>query len=100
MSTNKPNTLAKMLKEKKERDELHVFEAMSIDELQDAVNDMAVQLRDAKIALRNKTLSGLMVAIEAKKEADADVAGELKRLGYRSSRTLNDPFQVFYERYL
>ena len=96
MSTNKPDTLAKMLQEKKERDESNVFvDAMSIDELQDAVDEMTIQLRDTKTALRNKKLSGLRAAIEAKKEADADVKGELQRLGYSSTwNSLNDPVSL------
>ncbi len=101
MSTNKLDSIVKIVKEQKEVNEPTVFEAMSIDELQDAVNEMATQLRDAKVALRNKKLSGLKIAIEVKKEADADVAEELKRLGYHYSyRTLGDPARTFYERYI
>ena len=77
---------------------LNVFESMSDDELQDAVNEMAVQLRDANVALRNKKLSGLKAAIEARKEADADVAEELKRLGYNESSLY--PFHDLNDRYL
>ena len=71
-----------------------VFESMSIEELQETVEEMSVQLRDAKAALKNKRLSGVRAAIEARREADADLTEELRKIGYKTgSRSLFvDPF--------
>ena len=59
-----------------------VFDGMSVDELQDAVEQMSAELKSAKIALRDKRLSGVRAAIEARREADADLNEELRKIGY------------------
>tara|TARA_R110002020_G_C15956688_1_gene746168 strand:- start:250 stop:495 length:246 start_codon:yes stop_codon:yes gene_type:complete len=63
-------------------EEVNVFESMSVEELQQTVEEMSVQLRDAKVALKNKRLSGVRAAIEARREADADLTEELRKIGY------------------
>jgi len=75
-------------------EEGNVFESMSVEELQETVEEMSVQLRDAKAALKNKRLSGVRAAIEARREADADLTEELRKIGYKTgSRSLFvDPF--------
>ena len=71
-----------------------VFESMSVEELQETVEEMSVQLRDAKVALKNRRLSGVRAAIEARREADSDLTEELRKIGYKTgSRSLFvDPF--------
>ena len=74
-----------------------VFDGMSVDELQDAVEQMSAELRNAKIALREKKLSGVRVALEARREADAELSEELRKIGYRTgSKSLffTDPFSA------
>ena len=75
-------------------EEGNVFESMSVEELQETVEEMSVQLRDAKVALKNRRLSGVRAAIEARREADADLTEELRKIGYKTgSRSLFvDPF--------
>ena len=75
-------------------EEGNVFESMSVEELQETVEEMSVQLRDAKVALKNKRLSGVRSAIEARRDADADLTEELRKIGYKTgSRSLFvDPF--------
>jgi chaperonin GroEL (HSP60 family) len=69
--------------------ETNVFDSMSVDELQDAVEQMSADLRNAKIALRDKRLSGVRAALEARREADADLNEELRKIGHRAgSRSL------------
>ena len=64
--------------------ETNVFDSMSVDELQDAVEQMSADLRNAKIALRDKRLSGVRAALEARREADADLNEELRKIGHRA----------------
>ena len=81
--------------------EPNVFNGMSVEELQDAVEQMSAELRDAKIALRDKRLSGVRAALEARREADADLNEELRKFGHRAgSRSLfiADPFSNRYGR--
>ena len=61
---------------------LTVFDGMSVDELQDAVDQMSTELRDAKIALKNKRLAGVRAALEARREAEADLNEELRKIGH------------------
>ena len=79
-------------------EEGNVFESMSVEELQETVEEMSVQLRDAKAALKNKRLSGVRAAIGARREADADLTEELRKIGYKTgSRSLFvDPFSGRY----
>ena len=79
-------------------EEGNVFESMSVEELQETVEEMSVQLRDAKAALKNKRLSGVRAAIEARREADADLTEELRKIGYKpGTRSLFlDPFSGRY----
>jgi len=66
-----------------------VFDGMSVDALQGAVEQMSAELKSAKIALRDKRLSGVRAAIEARREADADLNEELRKIGYPTgSRSL------------
>ena len=71
-----------------------VFESMSVEELQETVEEMSVQLRDAKFALKNKKLSGVRAAIEARREADDDLTEELRKIGYKpgTRSVFLDPF--------
>ena len=81
--------------------EPNVFNGLSVEELQDAVEQMSAELRDAKIALRDKRLSGVRAALEARREADADLNEELRKIGHRAgSRSLfiADPFSNRYGR--
>ena len=64
--------------------EPNVFDGMSVEELHDAVEQMAAELRNAKIALRDKRLSGVRAALEARRDADADLNEELRKIGYRT----------------
>ena len=78
-----------------------VFDGMSVDELQAAVEQMSAELRDAKIALRDKRLSGVRAALEARREADADLNEELRKIGHRAgarSLFIADPFSNRYGR--
>ena len=79
-------------------EEGNVFESMSVEELQETVEEMSVQLRDAKIALKNKKLSGVRAAIEARREADADLTEELRKIGYKpgTRSVFLDPFSGRY----
>jgi hypothetical protein len=58
------------------------YEDVSIEELQQLVDDMSLQLRAAKQALRDRRLEGVNAAVAARAEADAELAEELKKLGY------------------
>jgi hypothetical protein len=58
---------------------------VSVDELQQIVDDMSAQVRIAKQALREKRLAGVNAAMEAKKEADVELADELRKLGYTAT---------------
>ena len=58
------------------------YEDIPVNELEQIVDDMATQLRIAKQALREKRLAGVSAAMEAKKEADVELADELRKLGY------------------
>jgi hypothetical protein len=81
--------------------ETNVIDSMSVDELQDAVEQMSADLRNAKIALRDKRMSGVRAALEARREADADLNEELRKIGYRTgSRSifLTDSFNGRYGR--
>jgi|TARA_R100001530_G_scaffold97693_1_gene67907 hypothetical protein len=74
-------------------EETNVFEDMSIEELQETVQEMSVQLRDAKAALKGKRLSGVRTALDARREADVELQEELKKLGYAYRNTVfSDPF--------
>ena len=63
-------------------EEANVFEDMSIEDLQETVQEMSIQLRDAKTALKEKRLSGVRIALDARREADVELQEELKKLGY------------------
>ena len=81
--------------------EPNVFDGMSVEELQDTVDQMSVELRNAKISLRDKRLSGVRVALEARREAEAELSEELRKVGYRTgSRSLfiTDPLNARYNR--
>ena len=58
------------------------YKDMEIEELQQIVDELAIQIRAAKQALRDKRLAGVNAAVEARREADAELAEELKKLGY------------------
>ena len=58
------------------------FEDLDADELQKIVDDFSIQLKAAKQALRDKRFAGVTAAVEARREADAELADELKKLGY------------------
>ena len=58
------------------------YEAMATEELQKLVDDLSIQMKAAKQALKDKRLAGVNAAIEARREADAELAEELKKLGY------------------
>ena len=58
------------------------YEDIPVNELEQIVDDMATQLRLAKQSLREKRLAGVNAAMEAKKEADVELAEELSKLGY------------------
>jgi hypothetical protein len=58
------------------------YEDMATEELQKLVDDLSIQVKAAKQALRDKRLAGVNAAVEARREADAELAEELKKLGY------------------
>ena len=58
------------------------YEDVPIEELQQLVDNMSSQLRTAKQALRDRRLEGVNAAVAARAEADAELAEELKKLGY------------------
>ncbi len=58
------------------------YEAMATEELQKLVDDLSIQMKAAKQALKDKRLAGVNAAVEARREADAELAEELKKLGY------------------
>tara|TARA_R100000306_G_scaffold13338_1_gene16061 strand:+ start:7340 stop:7666 length:327 start_codon:yes stop_codon:yes gene_type:complete len=58
------------------------YEDIPVDELEQMVDDMATQLRLAKQSLREKRLAGVNAAVTARREADAELADELRKLGY------------------
>ena len=55
---------------------------MATEELQKVVDDLSIQMKAAKQALKDKRLAGVNAAVEARREADAELAEELKKLGY------------------
>ena len=58
------------------------YEGMATEELQKLVDDLSIQMKAAKQALKDKRLAGVNAAVEARREADAELAEELKKLGY------------------
>ena len=58
------------------------YEAMATEEWQKLVDDLSIQMKAAKQALKDKRLAGVNAAVEARREADAELAEELKKLGY------------------
>jgi len=85
-------------------EEVNVFVDMSIEELQETVQEMSVQLRDAKLALKEKRLSGVRIALDARREADSELQEELKKLGYNyriggQFSTLSDVAHPFFRRF-
>ena len=58
------------------------YEDMATEELQKLVDDLSIQMKAAKQALKDKRLAGVNAAVEARREADAELAEELKKLGY------------------
>lgn len=74
--------------------DLDSYENLTIEELQTLAEELSSQLKAAKQALRDKRLAGVNLAIAAKREADAELNEELRKLGYpsrSSSFMLADP---------
>ena len=81
-------------------EEENVFGDMSIEDLQETVQEMSVQLRDAKAALKEKRLSGVRIALDARREADVELQEELKKLGYTyRTNTISDVAHPFFRRF-
>ena len=55
---------------------------LDVETLESTVKDLSEQLTLAKKALREKRTVDLRMAMEAKKQADANVQIELRNLGY------------------
>ena len=70
-----------------------VFNEMSIEELTETVNEVSKQLLEAKAVLKEKRLTGVRSAIEARRLADSDLADELKKIGVTSSM-YSSPFNT------
>ena len=58
------------------------FDDLDVETLESTVKDLTEQLTLAKKALREKRTVDLRMAMEAKKQADANVQIELRNLGY------------------
>ena len=58
------------------------YKDMELEELQKLIEDLSIQVKAAKQTLRDKRLAGVNAAVEARREADAELAEELKKLGY------------------
>jgi hypothetical protein len=66
-------------------EEVNVFESLSVEELQQTVEELSTQLRDVRLVLKNKRMSGVRAAIEARREADSDLTEELRKIGYTTT---------------
>ena len=81
-------------------EEANVFGDMSVEDLQETVQEMSVQLRDAKAALKEKRLSGVRIALDARREADVELQEELKKLGYAyRTSAFSDVAHPFFRRF-
>ena len=74
------------------------FENMDEEALRLAIAEMTVELSQAKKAYREKRLAGVMLAVEARKQADEDLSDELRKLGvpYRSRDMLGSRTSLTY----
>tara|TARA_Y100000310_G_C20558456_1_gene751776 strand:- start:615 stop:941 length:327 start_codon:yes stop_codon:yes gene_type:complete len=62
------------------------YDDVPVENLQELVDSMADQLRSAKQVLRDKRLEGVNAAVTARREADEELAEELRKLGYLPTR--------------
>jgi hypothetical protein len=69
------------------------FETMTEEALKITIEDLTVQLSQAKRAYRDKRLTGVKLAVEARKQADEELSDELRKLGvnYRSTSNVFSP---------
>ena len=74
------------------------FENMDEEALRLAIDEMTVELSQAKKAYREKRLAGVKLAVEARKQADEDLSDELRKLGvpYRSRDMLGSITSLTY----
>ena len=63
-------------------EEVSMFESLSVEELQQTVEELSSQVREARSILKNRRLSGVRAAMEARREAESDLAEELRKIGY------------------
>ena len=59
-------------------EEVNVFESLSVEELQQTVEELSTQLRDVRLVLKNKRMSGV-------RAADSDLTEELRKIGYTTT---------------
>ena len=62
------------------------YDDTPLEELQEIVELLSNQLRSAKQVLREKRLAGVIAALATRREADAELAEELRKLGHPATR--------------
>ena len=75
---------------------------ISLEDMAKEIEELDTQLRDMKKAYREKRMSGLKSAMEARKSADEAVREELRALGvagYSSSWSSLDPHNLYTKWY-
>lgn len=75
---------------------------ISLEDMAKEIEELDTQLRDMKKAYREKRMSGLKSAMEARKSADEAVREELRALGvsgYASSWSSLDPHKLYTKWY-
>ena len=73
-------------------EEVSMFESLSVEELQQTVEELSSQVREARLVLKNRRLSGVRAAIEARREAESDLAEELRKIGYATTGSVAAKF--------
>ena len=63
------------------------YDDVTVEDLQELVDNMTNELRSAKQAFRDKRFAGVNAAVIARKEADVELTEELRKLGYAGLTT-------------
>jgi hypothetical protein len=82
--------------------EVNMEDKISLEDMAKEIEELDTQLRDMKKAYREKRMSGLKSAMEARKSADEAVREELRALGvsgYSSSWSSLDPHKLYTKWY-
>ena len=72
---------------------------IGLEDMAKQINELDAQLADMKKAYRERKMSGLKSAMEARKSADEAVREELKALGVTTSSWTSDPFKLYTKWY-